>query len=240
MSNLSKEAVFISLDQLFDYKEETAARIIELENLVDSYEDELSAYMVKLSNRDLNEADSRTLSILLHSIGDFERISDHAVNISDAAEEIHTKQMHFSEGAIVELNAYIKALKDIMTNAFDAFAKEDMRLAAKVEPLEEVIDSLNIEIKKRHINRLRNGVCTIEMGFVFSDITTNFERISDHCSNVAISIVQTTNDAAFESHIYIDQIKAEDAVFKEKFEKYKDRYALPEFENEKLQKHTQE
>ena len=107
-----------------------------------------------------------------------------------------------------------------------------MRLSAKVEPIEEVIDYLNIELKKRHIKRLRKGLCTVEMGFVFSDITTNFERISDHCSNVAISIVQTKNDAAFESHVYLDQIKAENELFKEKFEKYKDRYALPNFSYE--------
>lgn len=173
--------------------------------------------MVKLSSRSLNEDDSKTLSILLHSIGDFERISDHAVNISDAAKEIFEKNMKFSEAAEEEIRVYIKALKDIINLANDAFVKEDIQMALKVEPMEEVIDSLNIEVKKRHINRLRKGVCTIELGFVFSDITTNFERISDHCSNVAVSIVQTKNDAAFESHIYLDQLKAENEVFKEKF-----------------------
>ena len=234
MSELAREAIFESLDLLFDYREDKAEKIVELEDKVDRYEDELGSYMVKLSSRSLNEDDSKTLSILLHSIGDFERISDHAVNISDAAKEIFEKNMKFSEAAEEEIRVYIKALKDIINLANDAFVKEDIQMALKVEPMEEVIDSLNIEVKKRHINRLRKGVCTIELGFVFSDITTNFERISDHCSNVAVSIVQTKNDAAFESHIYLDQLKAENEVFKEKFEKYKDRYVLPHFDYEYL------
>ncbi len=234
MSELAKEAVGLSVEQLFEYDEKRDKKIVELENLVDYYEDELGAYMVKVSGKSLSKADSRTISILLHSIGDFERISDHAVNISEAAQEKHEKNLEFSEAAVVELKTYAKALHDIVTISFEAFAKEDMRLAAKVEPLEEVIDSLNFELKKRHVNRLRNGICTIEMGFIFSDVTTSFERIADHCSNVGISIVQRKNDAALESHIYIDQIKAADEVFREKFEKYKDRYALPEFEEEKL------
>ena len=234
MSELAKQSVFAAVDLLFQYNEEKAEEIIELENRVDRYEDELSAYMVKLSSRSLNEDDSKTLSILLHSIGDFERISDHAVNISDAAKEIYEKELNFSNAAKEELKVYIRALKDIVNISNDAFVKEDIHLSAKVEPIEEVIDSLNLELKKRHINRLRKGICTIEMGFVFSDITTNFERISDHCSNVAISIVQTKNDAAFESHVYLDQLKAENEVFKEKFEKYKDRYVLPHFDYEDL------
>lgn len=234
MSELAREAIFESLDLLFDYREDKAEKIVELEDKVDRYEDELGSYMVKLSSRSLNEDDSKTLSILLHSIGDFERISDHAVNISDAAKEIFEKNMKFSEAAEEEIRVYIKALKDIINLANDAFVKEDIQMALKVEPMEEVIDSLNIEVKKRHINRLRKGICTIELGFVFSDITTNFERISDHCSNVAVSIVQTKNDAAFESHIYLDQLKAENEVFKEKFEKYKDRYVLPHFDYEDL------
>ena len=234
MSELAREAIFESLDLLFDYREDKAEKIVELEDKVDRYEDELGSYMVKLSSRSLNEDDSKTLSILLHSIGDFERISDHAVNISDAAKEIFEKNMKFSEAAEEEIRVYIKALKDIINLANDAFVKEDIQMALKVEPMEEVIDSLNIEVKKRHINRLRKGVCTIELGFVFSDITTNFERISDHCSNVAVSIVQTKNDAAFESHIYLDQLKAENEVFKEKYEKYKDRYVLPHFDYEDL------
>lgn len=137
--------------------EDKAEKIVELEDKVDRYEDELGSYMVKLSSRSLNEDDSKTLSILLHSIGDFERISDHAVNISDAAKEIFEKNMKFSEAAEEEIRVYIKALKDIINLANDAFVKEDIQMALKVEPMEEVIDSLNIEVKKRHINRLRKG-----------------------------------------------------------------------------------
>ena len=232
MSELAKQSVFKAVDLLSGYDKKGEDEVIELENRVDRYEDELSAYMVKLSSRNLNEDDSKTLSILLHSIGDFERISDHAVNICDAAREMYEKDMQFTEAAKEELAVYIRALKDIVNISSEAFVKEDMRLSSKVEPIEEVIDFLNIELKKRHIKRLRKGICTVETGFVFSDITTNFERISDHCSNVAISIVQTKNDAAFEPHVYIDQIKAENESFKEKFEKYKDRYALPHFSYE--------
>ncbi len=232
MSELAKQSVFQAVDLLSGYDKKAENEVIELENRIDRYEDELSVYMVKLSSRNLNEDDSKTVSILLHSIGDFERISDHAVNICDAAKEMYEKDMQFTEAAKEELAVYIRALKDIVNISAEAFVKEDMRLSAKVEPIEEVIDYLNIELKKRHIKRLRKGLCTVEMGFVFSDITTNFERISDHCSNVAISIVQTKNDAAFESHVYLDQIKAENELFKEKFEKYKDRYALPNFSYE--------
>ena len=234
MSELAREAIFESLDLLFDYREDKAEKIVELEDKVDRYEDELGSYMVKLSSRSLNADDSKPLSILLHSIGDFERISDQAENISEAEKEIFEKNMKFSEAAEEEIRVYIKALKDIINLANDAFVKEDIQMALKVEPMEEVIDSLNIEVKNRHINRLRIGVCSIELCFVFSDITSNFERISDHCSNVAVSIVQTKNDAAFESHIYLDQLKAENEVFKEKFEKYKDRYVLPHFDYEDL------
>ena len=234
MAEYAREALLLGMGLVTEFHPEQAKRVENLENLVDSYEDQLGTYLVKLSSRSLNEDDSKTLSILLHSIGDFERISDHAVNISDAAKEIFEKNMKFSEAAEEEIRVYIKALKDIINLANDAFVKEDIQMALKVEPMEEVIDSLNIEVKKRHINRLRKGVCTIELGFVFSDITTNFERISDHCSNVAVSIVQTKNDAAFESHIYLDQLKAENEVFKEKFEKYKDRYVLPHFDYEDL------
>lgn len=230
MAQHAKQSVYRALEQILSYDEKREEEIVALENLVDAYEDELGAYMIKVSQKNLNETDSKTLSILLHSIGDFERISDHAVNISDAAKEIYSKQIQFSEGAIAELKVYERALQDILDITFQAFEKEDMHMAAKVEPIEEVIDSLNIELKKRHINRLRQGVCTIELGFVFSDIITSFERISDHCSNVAVSIVQTENDAAFESHVYLDSIKSENELFKEKFAKYTERYALPEME----------
>lgn len=234
MSELAKDAVFRSLDLLFHYDKEKAEEIVSLENKVDAYEDMLGAYMVKLSSKSLSKEDSKTLSILLHSIGDFERLSDHAVNISEAAKEIYDKHLVFSEAAIAEIKIYIHALQDIVNISSEAFEKEDLALAAKVEPMEEVINSLNIEVKKRHINRLRKGVCTIELGFVFSDITTNFERIADHCSNVAVSIVQRKNDEAFESHVYLDKLKEENEVFQQKFEKYKERYALPHFDSEDL------
>ncbi len=232
MSEIAKESVLKAMDTIFDYTEEKDAEIVRLENIVDRYEDELGAYMVKLSARSLSEEDSRTISILLHSIGDFERISDHAVNISAAAKEMYEKKVGFSPAAKEEVKVYMRAVEDIMNIACEAFVNQDMSLSAKIEPIEEVIDNLNVEVKKRHIGRLRQGICTIEMGFIFSDLTTNFERISDHCSNVAISIVQTENDAAFETHGYLDHLKAEDGVFKEKLEKYTSRYALPEFNEE--------
>ncbi len=227
MSDLSKECLFKSMSLLGDYNEEIALEVLELEERVDKYEDELGTYLVKLSSKNLSESDSRILSVLLHSIGDFERISDHAINIQEAAKEMKEKEIEFSDKAKKELDVFGQALSDIVELSFRVFKEDDDKLAQTVEPLEEVIDDLNLELKSRHIRRLCDGKCTIELGFVFSDITTNYERISDHCSNIAVSLIQIHKDN-YDTHEYLDKIKSIDKEnFKEQYNNYLKKYLLP-------------
>ena len=194
---------------------------------MDRFEDELGTYLVKVSSKDLSEKESHTLSVLLHCIGDFERISDHALNIKEAADEMAQKDMHFSEKATEELQVFSGAIREILGTAIAAFEQDDLSTAELVEPLEEVIDQLNIEVKKRHVKRLRKGKCTIELGFVLSDITTNFERVADHCSNIAVCLLQVNEDS-FETHEYLDTLKEGDNLaFKGKVLAYKEKYTLP-------------
>lgn len=226
MADLSRKAVFSAFNLFYGYEEENAERILSMEMMVDQYEDELSNYMIKLSQKSLSFEDSHTVSLLLHSIGDFERISDHAVNIMEAAKEMNEKGLQFTEEAAGELGIFTKAMKDIINLSFDAFKRNDLEMAKEVEPLEEVIDNLNAELKKRHIKRLQEGECTIEVGFVFSDIITNYERVSDHCSNLAVSMFQV-NEEDFEPHSYIDTLKNEDSNFKKMYKEDRKRYLLP-------------
>lgn len=227
MAGLAEEAMNLSMGLLQNYRQETADRVVELECQVDRFEDELGSYLVKLSAKDLQEKDSHTLSTLLHCIGDFERISDHARNIKEAAEEMHQKKLAFSDKAQRELEIFEKAIHDILKITMLSFSEEDLSLARQVEPLEEVIDGLSLDIKQRHIKRLRKGKCTIELGFVLSDITTNFERVSDHCSNIAVCLLQVSEDE-FDTHAYLDELKQEDNVeFSGKVMAYRERYQLP-------------
>lgn len=228
MFAISKDGLFESINLLNKFKFDNTEKVVQIEDMVDKYEDELGSYLVKLSSRDLSEKDSRTLSILLHSIGDFERISDHAVNIMDAAVEMNKKGLEFSNKAKKELNVFIEAIHDIVERTYTVFEKDDSTLASEIEPLEEVIDYINDELKKRHVKRLRKGKCTIELGFVLSDITTNFERVADHCSNIAVSILQINEDS-FDTHEYLDMVKKEDNTeFKHMFEQFMEQYELPE------------
>lgn len=228
MADLTKEALFKAMALIENYSKEAADEVIALEDKVDHYEDELGTYLLKLSSRDLSEKDSHTLSQILHCIGDFERISDHAVNIAFAATEMNEKELDFSTKAHEELRVFSKALQDIVNTSFRVFTDENRDIAREVEPLEEVIDFLNEEIKKRHIKRLRKGKCTIEMGFILSDITTSFERISDHCSNVALAMLQIEDDI-FDTHEYMIKLKQNSG---EEFDaavlKIKEHYVLPE------------
>lgn len=227
MSDLSKECLFKAMSLLTDYDEDTALEVSDLEDKVDKYEDELGTYLVKLSSKNLNENDSRMLSELLHCIGDFERISDHAINIQEAAKEMHDKELKFSEKAKIELSVFGQAVQDIVNLSFKVFKDNDDILATTVEPLEEAIDTLNYEIKNRHVRRLREGKCTIELGFVLSDVLVNYERISDHCSNIAVSLIQIHEDN-YETHGYLDALKHKDEKnFKEKYNECLEHYILP-------------
>ncbi len=194
MAGYAREGLFLAAGLFEKFDKKAAARVIELEELVDHYEDELGSYLVKLSSKHLTSKDSQELSVLLHCIGDFERISDHAINIMESAEEMHEKKLYFSRKAEEELAVFTGAVKDIINTSFRVFIEEDLSLADKVEPMEEVIDYLNSEVKKRHIKRLRKGKCTIEMGFVLSDISTNYERVADHCSNIALCLLQLNEE----------------------------------------------
>jgi phosphate:Na+ symporter len=227
MAVISKEALLSSIGLLTKYDEETAKKIISTENRIDRYEDAIGSYLVKLSSRHLSNEDSKTLSLLLHCIGDFERISDHALNIMQTAKEMKEKKISFSKEAELELKVFIKAVTDIMDKAVTVFTDSDVETAKSIEPLEEVIDYLHNEIKKRHVNRLMEGKCTIELGFILSDITTNLERVSDHCSNIAVDVIQLSMEE-FDIHEYLDVLKHEDNKgFKEDYYSVKKLYQLP-------------
>ncbi len=226
MARVTKESLFGAIDLLDNYNEKREKELVEMETLVDRYEDELGAYLVKVSSRDLSSKESHTVNTLLHSIGNWERISDHALNICDAAREIHEKKISFSKAATEELAVFTRAIKDILNMTVEAFEYDDISMAKKVEPVEEVIDDLNLMIKNRHVLRLRAGECTIELGFVLNDILTNYERVSDHCSNVAVTIIQT-EDYDVEAHQYIGHLKDEDE-FKRAIELVQREYRLPE------------
>lgn len=226
MADLSKEALFESMSLLDKFDADKAKKISDIEDQVDRYEDELGTYLVKLSSKNLLEKDSRTLSTILHCIGDFERISDHAVNIMETATEMHEKGISFSKEAVSEVGVFSAAITEIVTKSFRVFEDEDLHLAIEIEPLEEAIDDLNIELKLRHVNRLRDGCCTIEMGFILSDLTTNYERVADHCSNIAVCLIEVNEDG-FDTHKYMDMLKREDnQEFKEKYAEYKNKYSL--------------
>ena len=227
MANYAKDGLFMAIDLIDKYDKKKANQVIELEQLVDHYEDELGSYLIKLSSRHLTEKDSQELSVLLHCIGDFERISDHAINIMESAKEMREKELSFSKKAQEELAIFTRAIKDIVNTSILVFQEEDLKLAMRVEPLEEVIDHLNVEVKKRHIKRLRKGKCTIEMGFILSDITTNYERVSDHCSNIALCLLQLNEDN-FDTHIYQEAISgADNEEFKNEYKRLSAHYELP-------------
>lgn len=226
MAHLTKEAMTEAISLLDSYDQAKADKVMELENLIDHYEDKLGTYMVKLSAKTLSEHDSQTVSILLHSISDFERISDHAVNIAGTAKELFDKKENFSEKAVQELSIATEAINEIMELSFKVFEDEDTALADSVEPLEEVIDNLQAELKKRHIKRLQGGKCTIGLGFAFSDVMANYERVADHCSNIAVCIIEVKADE-FDTHEYLDHIKADNPEFDIMYKKYKKKYVLP-------------
>lgn len=230
MAQLTREAIFdaIALVDGGEYTVEKAERIEALETKIDRYEDKLGTYMVKLSRAKLSQKDGHTLSLLLHSISDFERISDHAVNLLDSVKEMNEKKMSFSPAAASELHVFSLAVRDIVERSFDSFLRDDVELAKTVEPLEACIDDINVNIKSRHIERLTTGQCTIELGFVLTDISTNFERVSDHCSNIAVYEIQVPKDE-YDAHEYLQNVKhQEHAEFDREEMAYEKRYRLPD------------
>ena len=227
MAEQSRTALGLSFDLLEHYQEETAFRVEKIEAKVDRYEDELGTYLIKLNQKDLSLEDSHSLSIMLHCIGDFERISDHALSIMKSAREMAAKNAVFSKQAVQELHIMEKAVGDIVDKAYTVFATQNITLAEEIEPLEEVIDELSRELKRRHVNRLRAGECTIEMGFILSDITTSLERIADHCSNIGVCVTQVREDL-YDTHSHLDGVKnAPGNLFRKELETAREAYVLP-------------
>lgn len=227
MAELSMKSVGRAVGLLTAYDEEIAERIRKEEDTVDKYEDQLGTYLLRLSNEDLSKEDGHRLSLMLHSLGDIERISDLAVNILLAVEQMHKKELIFSKKAMDELAVYSKALKDILTMTVDAFEQNDRYKAALVQPLEELMDDMNKELKKRHVKRLRKGKCTIELGLSLSDISDTYERISDHCSNIATCVIQVEDDE-LDAHEHRKEVKEQDAKwYDEQYRAYEQKYALP-------------
>ena len=234
MAELARVGVMQAMSLSHEWNDELAQKVREQECTVDRYEDALGTYLVKLSGRELNHADSQSVNTLLHTISDFERISDHSVNLLESAEEMHNKSIEFSQDARDELQVLEDAVQDILNRTTDAFRKGDLHLASKVEPLEQVVDELVRAIKARHIARLQAGSCSIEYGFVLDDLLTNYERVCDHCSNVAVAQIEVAQDS-FDTHAYLNDLRSgnaakESEVFQRRLDRYRERYIFPENE----------
>lgn len=226
MASLAKDTVLDSLSIMQKYDVNKAEAIKEGENELDTYEDKLGSFLVKAAACALNESDSRDVSKLLHSINDFERIGDHALNIKNSADEMKDKALHFSAEAKEELGLLFKALNDVLSLSIDSFVNNDLEKAAHVEPLEQVIDVLIGQIKRRHIERLQAGRCTIELGFILNDLLNNCERISDHCSNIAVCVTEIDR-GEFDTHEYLNTVKSgNDTRYKADFARYAKEYEL--------------
>ena len=226
MAEHARDSLTKAIGLISEYKAETTQYIRENEELIDKYEDKLGTYLVRLSNNELSENLSHSIARMLHSIGDFERIGDHALNICKVAEEMHNKNIHFSDEAKKEIAVITNAVTEILNMTVDSFINDDIELASHVEPLEQVIDTLNKKLKARHVARLQSGECTIELGFVFTDLLTNYERVSDHCSNVAVYTMQLPSDK-LDAHKYLAKIKnAETGAFVDDFNMYAEKYSV--------------
>lgn len=226
MAEYARTSLIKSIGLISSYDGETVNYIKETENLIDKYEDKLGTYLVRLSNNELSENLSHSIARMLHSIGDFERIGDHALNICKVAEEMHNKGISFSDEAKCEIAVITNAVTEILNMTVDSFVNDDIETASHVEPLEQVIDKLNKRLKARHVTRLQNGECTIELGFVFTDLLTNYERVSDHCSNIAVYTMQLPSDK-LDAHKYLAKIKnSEDGTFVDDFNMYSEKYSL--------------
>ena len=226
MADITKDSILLALDVIANYDKEKAKEVARLESLVDEYEDALGTYLVKLSSKNLSKEDSKTLTLILHSISDFERISDHAHSIACSADEINEKGLSFSDDARAEIETISRAVRDICGLTTEAFCMEQLGTATHVEPLEEVVDDLTKQIKANHIERLQEGRCTIEMGFILEDVLNSLERVSDHCSNIAVEMITIfAND--YNTHEYFKSLPADERKrFDEEFEALTKAYSL--------------
>jgi len=227
MAQLTKDALVKSLKLVWSYDEKEDVRVVEMEGLSDLYEDKLGSYLVKLGAKNLSPQNSKAVSKLLHCIGDLERISDHARNIAECAQEKNDKALQYSDEMRDDLDMLMAAVTEIVDMTINSFVHNDTALALEVEPLEQAIDTLKAQIKARHIQRLRNGLCTIELGFILSDLLTNLERVADHCSNIAICMIEVEN-GELNSHQHLQEIKSGQfgEAFSESYNKHLAKFEL--------------
>ena len=231
MMDAAREAVEVAIVVTREYSQENMNRVLELEAVTDRYQDALGSYLVKLSGAEMNHRDNRILNNLLYTISDIERIGDHAVNLAEAGKEMFEKKVNFSDAAKAELEVLEQAILDMLSKTANAFEYTDLAKAMKVEPHEEVIDALVREVKSRHVRRLRDGKCSVEYGFVLDDLLTSYERIADHCSNMAVEMLQSAEDK-MEVHEYLNALRTgeldESTSYNKRLDKYTERYQFPE------------
>ncbi len=226
MAEKARDNLLRAMHLRLEYSERGYEQVDEAEQLVDRYEDKLGTYLMKLTGRSLTPEQTEEVAKYLHTISDFERISDHACNIADVCQEIDEKKVVFSPHAVHELQVLESAVTEILSTAIDAFVNGNLQLAARVEPLEEIIDGLCDEVKSHHVERLQQGLCTLNQGFVFNDLLTNYERVADHCSNIAVAIIEVESDN-FDTHEYLNSVKAmKDASFERYYDEYKKKYSV--------------
>ncbi|MCQ2408824.1 MAG: Na/Pi cotransporter family protein [Oscillospiraceae bacterium] len=227
MAHITEESLFQSFDLISDYTDEAAKKIVDAENTVDIYEDKLGTYLVHVTGKELSHAQTLEVSLYLHTVTDFERVSDHALNIVEAAQEIKQKNVKFSAAAVEELRVLEDALRAIVQMTFEAFDKADLKLAGQVEPLEDWIDVLCQTAKLNHVARLQAGVCTLQQGFVFNDLVGNFERVADHCSNIAVALVELHADS-FDTHEYLNDMKSrQNSEYQQLYQEFSRKFAFP-------------
>ena len=226
MAQKAEKNLLDALELLKNYSEDGYKKVLEDEDLIDKYEDRLGTYLLRLNSRELNRTAGELVTEYLHNISDFERISDHAVNIAETAQEMHTKQISFSEEADTELDTLLAAVREILETSVDNFISGNEQGQYAIEPLEERIDVLCDEMKLRHVERMKNGKCSMNIGFVFNDILSNLERVSDHCSNIAVAMIEINGDM-FDTHGYLDELKKHHtADFDRMYAEYAGKYSI--------------
>ncbi|MGN0383426.1 MAG: Na/Pi cotransporter family protein [Eubacterium sp.] len=226
MAEVARKNFFRSMNLLTEYSDEKFKKVQQKEDIIDRYEDKLGTYLIKITAAEMQEEQSREISLILHTLGDFERIGDHAVNISEVAKEIHDKKLRFSHEAKNELEVISRAINDILNMTFTSFEEGNIEEAYKVEPLEELIDVLADELKLRHVTRVQNGNCTLNQGFVFNDMINNYERVADHCSNIAVAMIELKT-SSFDTHEYLNSVRTtRGSEFNLHFEEYKNKYSI--------------
>jgi phosphate:Na+ symporter len=226
MAQVSTDAMFGAMKLAEEYNAKLADKVRDLETEADKLEDALGSYLVKLSACSMDEKDSNQVTKLLRVIGDYERISDHAVNIVESIEELESKKDSFSQVARHELNVLDSAIKDILVLTREAYLEEDLSKAADIESLEQVVDDLMVQIKKNHTARLKRGECTTELGFVLNDLLIDFERVSDHCSNIGSCIVEVSTYGALDMHRYLADLRHGDQHYQERYQEFKSKYII--------------